>query len=90
MAQSKALSKATPQNKLIKSTNSDNKSSVSTTLDKSVQSTSTSNIRTTTNNAADVKSQFQSNQRLNLLFHIIHSLLKVKPFIIFYSFIVKQ
>ena len=37
------------QNKLIESTNSDNKSSGSTTSDKSVQSTNPSNICTTTN-----------------------------------------
>ena len=76
MAQGKAQSKATHQNKSIKSTDSDNKSSGTTTFDKSVQSTSTSNIQTTNSNAADGKSKFQSNQRLNLLFHIIHSMLK--------------
>ena len=76
MAQRKALSKATPQNKSIESTDSDNKSRGSTTLDKSVQSTRTSNVWTTNNNAADDKSKFQSNQRLNLSFCIIHSLLK--------------
>ena len=58
MARSKALSKGTPQNKSI---DSDNKSSGSTTSDKSVQSTSTSNIQSTNNNAADEKSKFQSN-----------------------------
>ena len=76
MAQSKALSKGNPQNKLIESTNSDKKSSDSTTSDKSVQSTSTSNIPSTNNNAAYDKSKSQSNRRLNLLFHIIHSSLK--------------
>ena len=75
MAQSKALSKGTPKNKLIKSTDSDNKSSGSTISDKSVQSTSTSNFQTTNNNAADDKSTSQSNRMLNLLFHFIHSLL---------------
>ena len=44
MAQSKAPSKGTYKNKLIESTNSDNKSSGPTISDKSVQSTSTSNI----------------------------------------------
>ena len=72
MAQSKALSKGTPQNKSI---DSDNKSSGSTTSDKSVQSSTTSNIRTTNNDAADDKSKFKSNGWFNLLFHIIHSLL---------------
>ena len=76
MAWSKALSKGTPQNKSIKSTHSDNKSSGSTASDKSVQSTSTSNIQSTNNNAADDKSKFQSNWRLNLLFCIIHLSLK--------------
>ena len=76
MAQSKALSKGTPQNKLIESTNSDDKSSGLTTLDKSVQSTNTSNIQSTNNNAADDKCNFQSNQRLLLSFCIIHSLFK--------------
>ena len=57
MAQSKAMSKGTPQNKLIKSTNSDNKSSGSTTSNKSVQSTSTSNIWCTNNKGADDKSK---------------------------------
>ena len=71
MAQSKALSKGTPQNKSIESTDSDNKPSGSTISDKSVQSTSTSNIWTTNNNAADNKSKSQSNQRSNLLFCII-------------------
>ena len=70
MAQSKALSKGTPQNKSI---DSDNKSSGSTTSDKSVQSTSTSNIRSTNNNTADDKSKFKSNGWFNFLFHIIHS-----------------
>ena len=55
MAWSKALSQGTPQNKLIESTDSYNKSSGLTTSDKSVQSTSTSNIRSTKNNAADDK-----------------------------------
>ena len=73
MARSKALSKGTPQNKSI---DSDNKSSGSTTSDKSVQSTSTSNIRTTNNDAADDKSKFKSNGLFNLSFHIIHSSLK--------------
>ena len=82
MAQSKALSKGSPQNKLIESTYSENKSSGSITSDKSVQSTSTSNTRSTNNNAADDKSKFQSNRRLNLSFRIIHSSF-------FYSFIVK-
>ena len=67
----KLYQKALPKNKLIKSTNSDNKSSGSTTTDKPVQSTSTSNIQSTNNNATDDKSKFQSNQRLNLLFQII-------------------
>ena len=63
MAQSKALSKGSPKNKLIKSTDSDNKSSGSTTSDKSVQWTSTSNIWTTTiNDASDDKSKSQSSQ----------------------------
>ena len=70
MAQSKALSKGTPQNKSI---DSDNKSSGSTTSDKSVQSASTSNIWTTYNDAYDHKSESLSNGRLNLLFHFIHS-----------------
>ena len=73
MARSKALSKGTPPNKSI---DSDNKSSGSTTSDKSVQSTSTSNIRTTYNDASDNKSKFKSNGLFNLLFHIIHSSLK--------------
>ena len=76
MNRGKALSKGTSQNKLIISTNSDNKSSGSTTCNKSVQSTSTSNIQTTNNNTADDKSKFQLKQRLNILFHSIHSLLK--------------
>ena len=75
MAQSKALSKGSPENKSIESTNSDNKSSGSTSSDsKSAQSTSTSNIWTTNNDAADDKTKSQSNGRLNLLFHFIHSL----------------
>ena len=74
MARSKALSKGAPKNKLIESTNSDNKSSTSATSDKSVQSTSTSNIWSTNNDAADNKSESQSNGRLNLSFRFIHSL----------------
>ena len=75
MAESKALSKGSPENKLIESTDSDKKSSGSTTSYKSVQSTSTSNIQTTNNDAADDKSKSQSYyERLNLLFHFIHSL----------------
>ena len=42
MAQSKAVSKGTPKNKSIESTNSANKLSDSTTSDKSAQSTNTS------------------------------------------------
>ena len=72
---SKALSKGTPQNK-IKSPVSDNKSSASTTSDKSVQTTSTSNIWSTNINAADDTSKSQLNPRLILSFQIIHSLLK--------------
>ena len=74
MAQSKALSKGTPKNISIESTDSDNKSSGSSTSDKSVQSTSTSNIQTTNNDAADDRSKSQSNERLNILFCFIHSL----------------
>ena len=74
MAQSKALSKGTPKNKSIESTDIDNESSGSTTWDKSVQSPNPSNIRTTKNDAYDNKSESLSNGRLNLLFHFIHSL----------------
>ena len=55
---------------MIESTDSCNKSSGSTTSDKSVQSTSTSNIQTTNNDAADNKSKSQSNGRLNLLYQL--------------------
>ena len=74
MARSKALSKGTPRNKLIKSTNSDNKSSDSTTSDKSVQSTNPSNIQTINNDVSENKSKSQSYERLNLLSCFIHSL----------------
>ena len=74
MSWSKALSKGLPKNKLIESTDSDNKSSGSTTSEKFVQSTSTNNIWTTNNDAADDKSKSQSNWRLNLLSQIIHLL----------------
>ena len=77
MAQSRALSKGSPKNNSIESTNLDNISSGSTTSDKTVQSTSTSDIQTTNNNAADDKSKSQSNQKLNLLFRFIHSLLNI-------------
>ena len=60
MAQSKALSKSSPKNKSIKPTDSCNKSSDSNTSDESVQSTSTSNIQTTNNDASDDKSKYQS------------------------------
>ena len=72
MAQSKALSKGTSKYKSIESTNSDNKSSGSTTSNKSVQSTSTSNIQTTNNDATGDKSKSQSNGVLNLSFCFIH------------------
>ena len=74
MAQSKALSKGTSKNKSIESSDPDNKLSASTTSDKSVQSTNPSNIQTTYNDASDKKSKSQSNGRLNLLSHFIHSL----------------
>ena len=74
MAQSKALSKGTPEQKSIESTNSDNKSSGSATLDKFVLSTSTSNIWTTNNDAVDDKNKSQSNESLNLSFCFVHSL----------------
>ena len=76
MAQRKALSKGSSKNESIESTNSDDKSSGSTTLDKSIKFTSTSNMQTTNNDAADDKSKSQSKQRLKLLFHFIHSSLK--------------
>ena len=55
MAQSKALSKGTPKNKLIESADSDNKSSGSTTSNKSLQSTNPSNIQTTNNDTSETK-----------------------------------
>ena len=61
MAQSKALSKGLPKNLSIDSTDSDNKSYGSTTSDKSGQSTSISNIRTTNNDTADDKSKSQKH-----------------------------
>ena len=63
MAQSKALSKGTSENKFIASTNSDNESSGSSTSDKSVQSTSLRNIQTTNNDASDNNSESLSNGR---------------------------
>ena len=74
MAQSKDLSKGTSKYKSFESTNSDNKSSGTTTSDKSVQSTNPSNIWSTNNDAYDNKIEYLSNERLNLLFHFIHSL----------------
>ena len=76
MAQRKALSKGTSENKyikLIKSTNSDKESRGPTTSDKSVQSTNPSNIQTTNNDASDNKSKSLSYGRLNLSFCFIHS-----------------
>ena len=70
MAQSKALSKGTPQNKSI---DSDNKSSGSTTSDRSVRLTSTNSFRTTNNDAADDTSKFKFIGSFNLSFHIILS-----------------
>ena len=63
MAQSKGLSKGTSEDKLIESTDSDNKSSASTISDKSVQSTNPSNIQSTNNDASDNKSKSQSYER---------------------------
>ena len=73
MVCSKALSKGTSKNISIESTDSDNKSSGSTTSDKCVQSTNVSNIQTTYNDASDNKSKSLSNGRLNLLSSFIHS-----------------
>ena len=61
MAQSKNLSKGASKNKSIESTNTDNNSSCSTTLDKSVQSTNLSNIVTTYIDTANNKSKSLSN-----------------------------
>ena len=68
MLQSKALSKGTSKYKLIESINWDDKSSVLTSSDKSVQLTNPSNTRTTNNDAYENKSESLSNGRLIVLF----------------------
>ena len=73
MAQSKNLSKGASKNKSIESTNTDNNSSCSTTLDKSVQSTNLSNIVTTYIDTANNKSKSLSNGSWNLSYCFIYS-----------------
>ena len=53
MVRSKSLSKGTSENKSIESVDSDIKTSGSTTSDKSVQSTSPTNSRTTIHDSSD-------------------------------------